>query len=221
MVTRGELCGSSGVQQLGGVGICALDPQKNLESHGARGRNGHRSLLSQMVARLKAVTIDEFPRCHTPLAFELDLDQFQGRARGATDQQTRSLDCNLSGRQLHRGWRGLGAMHLQCSTFESRERSGPRLKTTQAIEKISGGASEIHAAVFFFQNRGKRGLRMILGSRVNLPGLEPEESLNHQIRADRRQLRAQGLGRIVRVQSQIRAAGVCRRYRARRQCASS
>ena len=66
------------MEQFGGVRVFALDPQKNLESHGASGRDGHRSLLSQMVAGFGPVAVDEFLRGHAALALELNFYQLQG-----------------------------------------------------------------------------------------------------------------------------------------------
>src|SRR5271154_3648684 len=94
--------------------------------------------------------------------------------------------------------RGLSAMHLQGLASKDRERSGPGLKAAQAVEETACCSSEVHAAVFFFQNRRERGARIILSSRTNFPILESAESLYHQICADRRQLRAQCLGGVFR-----------------------
>ena len=65
------------MKQFGGVRFFALDSQKNFESRGASRRNGHRRLLSQMVAGFGPVAVDEFLRGHAALALELNFDQFQ------------------------------------------------------------------------------------------------------------------------------------------------
>src|SRR5260370_5278154 len=182
------------MEQFIGVGLFALDPKKNLESYGARGRKGHGRLLSQTIAGVGPVAVDEFRRGHAALALELDFDQLERRvsvivvALAAANEQARSLDRKFSGRQRDRVLPGLSAMHLQCFTFKDRERPGPWLKTAQAIQQIVCCALEIHAAIFFSQNRRERGLRMILRSRPYLPTLESAQGLDHQIRTDGREL---------------------------------
>src|ERR1035438_5837386 len=107
------------MEEFGRVGFFAFDSQKNLESHGASRRNGHRSLLSQMVAGFRPVAVDEFLRGHAALALELNFDQLQRRVSvfvfilAAADEQARSLDCDVSGRQLNRMWQASSAVHLQ------------------------------------------------------------------------------------------------------------
>src|ERR1019366_458638 len=134
----------SGMEQFGGVGVFALDPQKNLESRGASGRNGHGSLLSQMVAGLGPVAINEFLRGHAALALELNLDEFERRVSpfvsifilAATNEQARSLDGEYAGGQLNHTLHGLSLVHLQRFASKGRERPRPRLKTAQAIEQV-------------------------------------------------------------------------------------
>jgi hypothetical protein len=55
------------------VGVFALDPQKNFESHGEREKQPSQ-LLSQMVAGLGPVAVDEFLRGHAALALELNFE---------------------------------------------------------------------------------------------------------------------------------------------------
>src|SRR5208337_5459903 len=137
--------------------------------------------------------IDEFWRGHAALALELNFDKLQARACAAANKQARSLDCDLSGCQLSCMLHGLSAVHLQHLTPKNRERPRPGLKSAQAVEQIVGGASEGHAAVFFFQNWRERGLRMVLRSRANLASRKSAQGLDHQLRADGGQLRAQRL----------------------------
>src|SRR5208282_3340355 len=91
--------------------------------------------------------------------------------------ETRSLNADLAGRQITSRLRGLCPVDLQRFTFEGREGSGPRLKTTQAIVEIIRRARKIHPTILFLQNRRQRGERMILRSRANLPILESPQSL--------------------------------------------
>src|SRR5258708_12955900 len=94
------------MKQFGGVGVFALDPKKNFESHGTSGRNGHRRLLSQMVAGFGPVTVDEFLPGHAALALELNFDQLQRRvgafpfvrAPAAANEHPRSLASTFSRR---------------------------------------------------------------------------------------------------------------------------
>src|ERR1035438_6320991 len=127
-----------------------------------------------MIARFGPVAVDEFLRGHAALALELNFDQLQRRVGvsvivlAAADEQAHSLHCNISRSQLNRTLQRLSAVHLQRFTLKSRERPRPRLKPAQAVEEIACVASKVHAAIFFFQNRRKRGLRMTLRSRANL-----------------------------------------------------
>src|SRR5258708_38424666 len=139
------------MKQFSSVGVFALDPQKNFESHGASRRSRHRSLLSQMVAGLGPVAVDEFLRGHAALALELNVDQLQrrgsvfalARARGAANEQPRSLDCDFSRRQNDRMLPQLSTVHLQRFTFKDGECPRPRLKTAQAVEQIGCRARKI------------------------------------------------------------------------------
>src|SRR5258708_26304383 len=121
------------MEQFSRVRVVTLDPQKNFESHSSSWRNGHYSLLSQIVAGFGPVAIDEFQRGHATLAFELDFDQLQRRLRvfvfAAADEQVCSLDCDFSYRQLEGILLRPSAMHLQRLAFKSRESAGPRLKS--------------------------------------------------------------------------------------------
>src|ERR1019366_7738890 len=127
------------MEEFGRVGFFALDPQKNFESRGASRRNGHRSLLSQMVAGFWPVAVDEFLRGHAALALELNFDELQRRVSvfvfilAAAYEQARSLHCGLSRRQLNRMLHGLSAAHLQRFALKHRERPRPRLKPAQAV----------------------------------------------------------------------------------------
>src|ERR1035437_7937100 len=134
----------SGMEQFGGVGVFALDAQKNFESRGTSRRNGHGSLLSQMIARFGPVAVDKFLRGHGPLAFELDLDEFERCVSpfvsifilAATNEQAWSLDGEYAGGQLNHTLHGLSLVHLQRFASKGRERPRPRLKTAQAIEQV-------------------------------------------------------------------------------------
>jgi len=68
----------------------------------------------------------------------------------AADEQPASLDGDLCGEQRIRMLRGMSTVHLQRLSFEGRERSGPRLKSTQTIEQVIRAAGEVHASIFFF-----------------------------------------------------------------------
>ena len=79
------------MKQFGCVRVFALDAQKNFESRSSSrrgsgrrrsiGRNCHHSLLSQMVAGLGPVAVDELLRSHAALAFELYFEEFQSGVR--------------------------------------------------------------------------------------------------------------------------------------------
>ena len=97
------------MKQFGGVGPFALDPKQNFERRGSSRRNSHRSLLSQMVAGFGSVAVDEFLGAHASPALELNFDQLQRRVMvfvpAAANQETRSLDCDFSGRKRDRRFR--------------------------------------------------------------------------------------------------------------------
>src|SRR5208282_480359 len=82
MIAAGKLCEGGGMEQFRGVRLFALDPQQNFESYGSRRRkrNGHCTLLSQIVSGFGPITVDEFARGHSPFALELNFDELQGRA---------------------------------------------------------------------------------------------------------------------------------------------
>src|SRR5271165_2047121 len=121
-----------------------------------------------MVAGLGPVTIDKFRRSHAPLALELNFDEFQRRVveifilaaadLAATGKEARSRHRDFSRPKFIRILHGSSALHLQRFTLEGCECSGPGLKTAQTVEKVSSTAGEVHAAIFFFQNRRERGL---------------------------------------------------------------
>ena len=71
------------------VRVIALDPQKNFESRGARRRNSHCKLLSQMIAGFEAVAVDEFRRGHAALALELEVAHEYRATVGAHEQALR------------------------------------------------------------------------------------------------------------------------------------
>ncbi len=120
MIARGKLCEGSRMEQFGGVGFFALDPQQNFESHGSRREKRPSKLLSQTVAGFGPVAVDEFLGRHAALALELNLEEFKGGARvfvfiflilifvlAASDEKARSLNGDLAGRQpdpVLRGW---------------------------------------------------------------------------------------------------------------------
>src|SRR5271157_2928967 len=119
------------MQQFGGVGVFALDSQKNFESHctsrrRSSGRNVHRRLLSQTTAGLGPVAVDEFLRSHAAFAFELNLEEPQRRIEAViattADEQARSLDRDFSGHQLFLMLQGLSPVNLQRLTLKNRER---------------------------------------------------------------------------------------------------
>src|SRR5271170_2395451 len=99
------------MEKFGCVGILALHSQKNFESRGSSGRrssgrNCHRTLLSQMVAGLRPVAVNELLRSHATLAFELNLEEFQsGRSifiLAAANDQARPFNSDFSGHQFRR-----------------------------------------------------------------------------------------------------------------------
>ncbi len=66
-----------------------------------------------------------------------------------------------------------------------------RLKISEAL------AGKVYEAVFFLQDRGESGLRVVLGARMNGTCLQAAQRLDHEIGADGGQARSESLGGIV------------------------
>src|ERR1700728_840091 len=101
------------MKKFGGVRVFALDSEKNFERRQSGRGNRHRRLLSQMVAWLGTVPVHELLRGHPALTLDLNLNQLQCRVSffAASDDQARTLDCNLRRRQAHRTLHSVRAVY--------------------------------------------------------------------------------------------------------------
>src|ERR1700734_3917544 len=98
MIARGKLLKKGRMKKFGRVRVFALNSEKNFKRRRSGRRNRHRRLLSQMVARLGPVPVNELLRGHPALTLDLNLDQLECRVSfvATSDDQARSLDCDLS-----------------------------------------------------------------------------------------------------------------------------
>ena len=103
-VSRRESVDGFAAQQIVGVGLAALDGQKNLEGRFARWRNagiGHLSLTVQpkRASAASRRSAQKFGGGEALFAFELEFEEFQPSIFGAADEQTMVFDADLARRQ--------------------------------------------------------------------------------------------------------------------------
>ncbi len=147
-----------------------------------------------MIAGFGMVAVDKFLGGHAALAIELKFEKIESCVLTAANLEAGAVDCERGGGQGGVRRRGFGAVHLQSLALESGECAGPGAKSAHAIEKLGGGASEVHAAIFFLENGRESGFGMILRNRVQLPGFELAQGLEHEVGAERCEPGSEGFG---------------------------
>src|ERR1700690_2515388 len=115
-------------------GIALAMPQAAEIDRPFRGWNGIRRLLSQPIARLRPVSVDEFLCRHAPFAVQLNLNQIERHGLAASNQKTHPLHRNCARRQFARSLHGFSAVHLQILRLESGECPWPWPESAHAIE---------------------------------------------------------------------------------------
>src|SRR5579872_1458964 len=113
-----------------------------------------------------------------------------------------AADSEAIGIGVQLGWRKYvgrraGFYDLQGFAAEFCVGSGPGLEAADAVGDVGGGARKIYQAIFFFQDRGESGLRVVLWVRSNRAGLQAAQSLDHEIGADGGEARGEGFGGVV------------------------
>src|SRR5262249_54590817 len=99
------------------------------------------------------------------------------------------------------GWQS--AVHLQIPAAKERVRSWPGLKSAKSIADFDGYTREVDGAIFFFENRSKRGLRIVLRNRINCFPFKSTQSLDHQVGSDGRKLWRERFSSVVWLDSKL------------------
>ena len=117
-------------------------------------------------AAFELVAVEEVGCCHAAFAFELDFVEGENAGVGAADEHEVAADDELSGFAVE-GF--VGDAELVGDEFFASEGgvgSGPWLEAAPAVVELSGGAGEVHEAVFAGENGGEGSEGVVLWLRV-------------------------------------------------------
>src|SRR5712671_966418 len=149
---------------------------------------------SELFTRLGTITVNEVAYGRTLFAFKVNLEEFERSIVTAADQKAIALyvePCN---------WQHFVGRccfpDVQVLAAKLCVRTGPGLKTADAIEKFGGAAGEIQQPIFFLENRCKSCQRTVLWARFNRARLQAVQSVDHEIGSDLREPRSERLGSV-------------------------
>src|SRR6266567_266760 len=106
------------------------------------------------------------------------------------------MDMSLGWWQAVSSWPGF--QYLQGLAAEFGVSSWPGLKAANTVEDFGGGAGKIYEAIFFFENWGEAGSRVVLRTRMDGSRLQPMQGFDDKIGSDSGEARSEGLRRVVR-----------------------
>src|ERR1700690_3823097 len=143
-------------------------------------------LFSKSLPRLRTIPLQEVLRRHPLLPLRLNFQQLKRATVPTANEQMavsyQKLCCSESFRSK------VDCRDAQSLSTKSGERPRPRLKPAQPVVNFLRTAAEINSAVFFFQDRSQRRVRIVLFPRMNCPGLKSTKGFDHQVGADHGQL---------------------------------
>ncbi len=150
-------------------------------------------------------------------SFQLDFEEFQRCVVTAADQQAIGSDFQFGGRDGLRGRERFPDLKILAAKF--RVGAGPGLESAEAIVDFGGRTGEVDQAIFFFENWGERGVRVVLLARLNGAGFAVRAKFRRAKWLPCWRARGRGFRPCHRERWGVPAAAECRRYRGRRRCA--
>src|SRR5215471_2284834 len=104
-------------------------------------------------------------------------------------------DVKFGRRERVAAWNGFG--DLKIFTAKLGKCSGPGLKAANAVEDSPRRTREIDKAIFFLEDWGQSGLRMILRTRMDCTRLQATQSFDHQAGTDCSQTGSESFGSVI------------------------